>query len=73
MRAGYGGKLRGYFTTYTPIRLIDCGPGIFATATVDTNILLLRNNTPLDSVHQLRAVSLNRDDSGNIAGALSER
>ncbi len=41
MRAGYGTKLRHYFTTQTePLQLIDLGGGIFESATVDTNILL---------------------------------
>jgi len=43
MRAGYGEKLRDYFTTHTnPLLLIDLGPGVFESATVDTNILLLQ-------------------------------
>jgi adenine-specific DNA-methyltransferase len=43
MRAGYGEKLRDYFATHTnPLLLIDLGPGVFESATVDTNILLLQ-------------------------------
>jgi adenine-specific DNA-methyltransferase len=43
MRAGYGKKLRKYFATHTnPLLLIDPGPGVFESATVDTNILLLQ-------------------------------
>jgi adenine-specific DNA-methyltransferase len=43
MRAGYGEKLRDYFTKHTnPLLLIDLGPGVFESATVDTNILLLQ-------------------------------
>ncbi len=40
MRAGYGEKMRKYFAeNTTPKLLIDLGPGVFETATVDTNIL----------------------------------
>jgi len=43
MRAGYGEKLREYFATHTnPLLLIDLGPGVFESATVDPNILLLQ-------------------------------
>jgi len=42
MRAGYGEKLREYFTKHNPSVLIDLGPGVFDSATVDTNILLIQ-------------------------------
>jgi len=43
MRAGYGEKMRQYLATNTnPKLLIDLGPGVFETATVDTNILLFQ-------------------------------
>jgi adenine-specific DNA-methyltransferase len=43
MRAGYGKKLRDYFAKHTnPLLLIDLGPGVFESAKVDTNILLLQ-------------------------------
>jgi hypothetical protein len=43
MRTGYGEKLREYFATHTnPLLLIDLGSGVFKSATVDTNILLLQ-------------------------------
>ena len=43
MRAGYGEKLRQYLAeNTTPELLIDLGPGVFETATVDTNILLFQ-------------------------------
>ncbi len=44
MRAGYGEKLRKYFTEYNPKILIDLGPGVFKSATVDTNILLIEKS-----------------------------
>jgi len=42
MRAGYGEKLRKFFLKYNPLLLIDLGPGVFESATVDTNILLIQ-------------------------------
>ncbi len=43
MRAGYGEKLRQFLSEKTtPKILIDLGPAVFKTATVDTNILLFQ-------------------------------
>src|SRR5690625_4657311 len=56
MRANYGKKLRKFFTKKDPLLLLDLGPGIFASATVDTNILILRNRRPRS--HDLRALPL---------------
>ncbi len=42
MRAGYGEKTRIFFATHNPIKLIDLGSGIFESATVDTNILIIQ-------------------------------
>jgi type II restriction/modification system DNA methylase subunit YeeA len=42
MRAGYGEKLRNFFTKHKPLILIDLGPGVFESATVDTNILMIQ-------------------------------
>lgn len=53
MRAGYGEKVREYFTKHNPILLVDLGPGVFESATVDTNILLIqkcRNQNQLKAV-----------------------
>ena len=44
MRAGYGEKLRGFFIKNNPFTLIDLGPNVFDTATVDTNILFVEKN-----------------------------
>ena len=46
MRANYGKSLRKFFSRKNPLKLIDLGPGIFNTATVDTNILLIENSEP---------------------------
>ena len=43
MRAGYGEKLRGYFTRHNPLKLLDLGGNVFTSATVDSNILLIQN------------------------------
>lgn len=52
MRAGYGEKLREYLANNThPLLLVDLGPSIFETATVDTNILLFTNNHSTNSFH----------------------
>ena len=46
MRAGYGEKLRSFLSQKTsPKILIDLGPSIFETATVDTNILLYQKKS----------------------------
>ncbi|MFR9619494.1 MAG: TaqI-like C-terminal specificity domain-containing protein [Rikenellaceae bacterium] len=44
MRAGYGEKTRSYFTSYNPLKLIDLGAGVFDSATVDTNILVMQKS-----------------------------
>lgn len=44
MRAGYGGKLRGYFAGKNPLQLLDFGGfKVFESATVDTSIMLIEN------------------------------
>lgn len=40
MRGGYGKSLREFFSQVNTKRIIDLGPGIFHSATVDTNIYL---------------------------------
>jgi len=42
MRAGYGQKLREYLHKLNPKILIDLGPGVFESSTVDTNILIVQ-------------------------------
>ena len=49
MRAGYGESLRNFFVQNTqPILLIDLGGGVFESATVDTDILVLKKKTYTD-------------------------
>lgn len=73
MRAGYGKKLRSYFLQNQPILLLDFGGfKVFESATVDTNILLIRNNSAeLD----LKACHFKNDfkPSDDIKSYLAER
>ena len=75
MRAAYGRKLRDYFIKYTqPIQLLDMGPDVFD-ATVDTNILLLQNNS-LDVCTAFKAVTMKSDfdkQAGDIGQYLSDK
>ena len=54
MRAGYGESLRDYFVNNTqPVLLVDLGSGVFESATVDTDILILKKKSytePTDAV-----------------------
>ncbi|HPY97344.1 MAG TPA: N-6 DNA methylase, partial [Candidatus Cloacimonadota bacterium] len=54
MRTGYGEKLRGFFAEQNPKLLIDLGGGVFANATVDTNILLIEKN---DNKNELKGLN----------------
>jgi hypothetical protein len=42
MRASYGKSTRNFFAQHNPIKLIDLGSGVFESATVDTNILIIQ-------------------------------
>ncbi|MDW8205656.1 MAG: TaqI-like C-terminal specificity domain-containing protein, partial [Cytophagales bacterium] len=57
MRAGYGKSTRQFFLQYNPKKLIDLGSGIFESATVDTNILLIQK---APNQNQLQAVDLSK-------------
>ena len=54
MRAKYGEELRAYFAKLNPKLLIDMGPGVFESATVDTNILLIEKT---DNKQNLKALT----------------
>ncbi|PKQ68347.1 Eco57I restriction-modification methylase domain-containing protein [Raineya orbicola] len=64
MRAGYGEKLRKFFIQYSPILLIDLGPGVFESATVDTNILLIQKQKTTNI--QLQALTLQKQPNVSI-------
>jgi type I restriction-modification system DNA methylase subunit len=72
MRAGYGEKLREYFTTYNPQVLIDLGPNVFESATVDTNILMLQNAA---NQNKLKAVAIHeaKKDTINLNEFLEQK
>lgn len=44
MRGGYGKSLRKFFSETNTLKILDLGPGIFHSATVDTNIYVGKNN-----------------------------
>ena len=54
MRTGYGEKLRTFFSKLAPRILVDLGPNVFETATVDTNLLMLEKTGEWN----LKAISL---------------
>ncbi len=65
MRAGYGEKLRQFFLTQNPLILIDLGPGVFESSTVDTNILLMQKN---ENKNQFKGVTLkSKNDAQNLS------
>ncbi len=85
MRAGYGETLREFFTKYNPKVLIDLGPGIFESATVDTNILLIQKSNPKvnrhsepdlsgeESIFNLRALTLTKENNIDFIKQLNEK
>jgi hypothetical protein len=51
--------LRKFLSEKNPLKLIDLGPGVFSTATVDTNILLIENtNVHSQDIVSLKAITL---------------
>ena len=67
MKAAYGEKTRNYFLKHNPALLVNLGPNIFEAATVDSNILLIKNE-PFKNA--LQAVTL---DSSGIATSQIEK
>jgi len=70
MRAGYGKKLREFFIKYNPIKLIDLGPGVFESATVDTCILVIQKS---QNQNKLKALKLEKQDKNNIDEVFKEK
>jgi len=64
MRAGYGEKLREFFVKNNPRILIDLGPHVFETATVDTNILLIEKKPYTNSTY---SCSMKEKGTGNMS------
>lgn len=82
MRAGYGEKLREFFTKHNPLQLVDLGPGVFENATVDTNILIIQKcpssipagvSSRSKDASATLAVTLQKEDKEDIAKALNEK
>ncbi|MCK5847998.1 MAG: Eco57I restriction-modification methylase domain-containing protein [Caldisericia bacterium] len=63
MRTKYGKSLRKFFSENNPLKLIDLGPDVFSSATVDTNILLVEK-TKLKEI-DLKARTLTKKDTLN--------
>ncbi|MFQ3550075.1 MAG: hypothetical protein SNJ70_10035 [Armatimonadota bacterium] len=63
MRAGYGEKIREYFADLNPLLLVDLGPGVFESATVDTNIILLQKQKNQNCT---TAVTLKNISNGSV-------
>ena len=63
MRAGYGEKLRGFFSKQNPLLLLDLGPDIFEAATVDTNILLIQKAPPGEKLHGVDFKAFQKGDN----------
>ena len=69
MRAGYGKKLREFFLKYNPRILIDLGPGVFKSATVDANIIVIQKAR---GQNLLRGLTLDKKDKSRINDKVSK-
>ena len=58
MRTVYGKPLRQFLSKYNPLKLIDLGSGIFESATVDTNILLIQKNENINNTNTIKCSEL---------------
>ncbi len=63
MRAGYGKSTRLFFAKFNPLKLIDLGSGVFESATVDTNILLIKKSSTKDHSYHLQALDLSKQNN----------
>ncbi len=59
MRAKYGKATREFFSRHQPLVLIDLGSNIFESATVDTNILLIKKNE--NTEQSLKALDISKE------------
>jgi hypothetical protein len=64
MRAAYGKLLRNFFISFNPKLLLDLGSGIFKSATVDTNILIIQKLS--NESHLLGSIVENSKDLVNL-------
>ncbi len=58
MRTAYGKPLRKFFYQKNPLKILDLGPGIFQSASVDTNIITIQNSL---NKSQLLGISINKN------------
>jgi len=70
MRSGYGRSLRRLFSSFNPVVLISLGPGVFESATVDTNILIIQKEKNRDQLEGITLVKDTRENS--LAEYISE-
>ncbi len=61
LRSQYGEKLRDIFSKLNPIILIDLGSNVFESATVDSNVLLIRNEKNSNNTIAVTASKNNQD------------
>ena len=75
MRAGYGEKLRGFFSKeVNPIILIDfAGVKVFDSATVDTNILIFKKGRNEGRTKSCIATSLTKDGLSNLSDFVQQK
>ena len=73
MRAGYGKSTRAFFCQHNPLKLIDLGSGVFESATVDTNILIIQKTTQKPTHYQLKALDLTKEKNITSFDAFADR
>jgi hypothetical protein len=73
MRAGYGKSTRAFFCQHNPLKLIDLGSGVFESATVDTNILLIQKTTQKPTHYHLKALDIAKEKNITSFDAFADR
>uniref|UniRef100_UPI0025BED3C1 Eco57I restriction-modification methylase domain-containing protein n=1 Tax=Desulfonatronospira sp. TaxID=1962951 RepID=UPI0025BED3C1 len=63
MKSEYGKSLRQFLCSYNPVLLIELGPGVFESATVDTNILLIQKDKNRNCLQGITLVKEARENS----------
>lgn len=66
MRAGYGKTTRAFLLKHQPVKLIDLGSGVFETATVDTNILLVQRTNEPPNQSMIKALDLSKEQESRF-------
>jgi len=73
MRAGYGKSTRAFFCQHNPLKLIDLGSGVFESATVDTNILIIQKTTQKPHAYHLKALDIAKEKNITSFDAFADR